>query len=587
MREGDSGYGPRDPNNGSLPPNGSGHLRLGDYLVERGYLSKGQLDAALEHQRVGQGTMLGDVLTQQGLLSEEALAQALADISGLPYRELRPSDVQAAALQALPRDIPARHSIVPVQIGNGTIVVACSDPFDILAIDEVERRTGLRAEAVCVTESDLQEAMEEHYGGSGALEGLVSESVDRQETERRQVATGAIVTATDLEATENEPIVRLVEEIINTGVRKRATDIHVEPEEEVLRIRYRVDGMLLQGPLLPRKLHQSVVSRIKVIAGLDIAEQRLPQEGHVTYQAPSQEIDLRVSCFPTVFGEKVAMRLLERKMLFGGLEDLGLGGDTLAKLRDSMSHTKGIVLLTGPTGSGKTTTLYTMLSNLDMRANNIVTLEDPVEYRIPEIRQSQINNKAGFTFSTGLRSVLRQDPDIILLGEIRDPETAGLALRAALTGILVFSTLHTNEAAGTFPRLVDMGLEPYLIGSTMISAVAERLVRKVCDACAVPVEPDRSLLERLGLGEQPTSGNWRRGRGCRRCGDTGYRGRTGIFEILMVSDEIREAIKNNADTQQVRAIARREGMETLMEHGLSRVRAGETTLEELARVARE
>lgn len=586
MREGDSGYG-SDSANGSTPPNGSGHLKLGDYLVERGYLSRRQLDAALDHQRVGSGTLLGDVLTQQGLLTEEALAQALADISGTPYRELRPSDVQPAAIQAMPRDIAARHRLVPVALENGTLTVASSDPFDVLALDEVERRTGLRSRAVCVTESDLDEALEEHYGGAGALEGLVSESVERQEAERRQISTGAIVTASEPEPTENEPIVRLVEEILNTGIRKRATDIHVEPEEEVLRVRYRVDGMLLAGPLLPRKLHQSVLSRIKVLAGLDIAENRLPQEGHVTYQAPSQEIDLRVACFPTVFGEKAAIRLLERKMLFGGLEDLGLEGATLDLLRDSMSRTKGIVLLTGPTGSGKTTTLYTMLANLDMRANNIVTLEDPVEYRIPEVRQSQINNKAGFTFATGLRSVLRQDPDIILLGEIRDPETASLALRAALTGILVFSTLHTNEAAGTFPRLVDMGLEPYLISSTMVSAVAERLVRKVCDACAAPERPDRALLERLGLEAHDVEGNWRRGRGCRRCADSGYRGRTGIFEILMVSESIREAIKNQSDTQQVREIARREGMQTLMEHGLERVRRGETTLEELARVARE
>lgn len=583
MREGESGS---VLDGGQGYPGGSGHLRLGDYLVERGYLSRGQLDTALSEQRTGKGLLLGEVLTHQGLLTEEALAQALADISGIPYRELRPGDVSSNAIQAVPRDVPARYNVVPVEVSGDTLTLACADPFDILAVDEVERRTGLRVRPVCVTQSDLQEAIDEHFGGAGMLEGLVNETVERQEAERARVATGALVMA-EPTSTADEPVVKLVEEIINQGVRRRATDVHVEPEDDLLRIRYRVDGMLQSGPLLPRKLHQAVVSRIKVIAGLDIAEQRLPQEGHITYQAPQQEIDLRVACFPTVFGEKVALRLLERRMLFRGLGDLGLEGETLVRLHDSMRRTKGIVLLTGPTGSGKTTTLYTMLSSLDMRANNIVTLEDPVEYRIPEIRQSQINPRAGFTFATGLRSVLRQDPDIILLGEIRDPETAGLALRAALTGILVFSTLHTNEAAGTFPRLVDMGLEPYLIGSTMVSAVAERLVRKVCPTCAERVEPDLALMERLGIDDENLEGDWRRGRGCRQCAESGYRGRTGIFEILMVTDRIREAIKTQADTQQVRRIGQEEGMQTLMQHGLSLVRRGQTTLEELARVARE
>ena len=346
-------------------------------------------------------------------------------------------------------------------------------------------------------------------------------------------------------------------------------------------------GSCSKDALLPKQIQHSLISRIKIIASLDIAEQRLPQEGHLTYRVASKEVDLRVSCFPTVFGEKVALRLLERQMLFRGLGELGLEGSTLEMFEDSVKRTKGIVLLTGPTGSGKTTTLYTMLSHLDMLANNIVTLEDPVEYRIPEIRQSQINTRAGFTFATGMRSVLRQDPDVILLGEIRDPETAGLAMRAALTGILVLSTLHTNEAAGTFPRLIDMGLEPYLIGSTMISTVAERLVRKVCKHCAEVVQPDMGMLVRLGLEGEPLDGEWLRGAGCHLCGDSGYVGRTGIFEILMVSDAIRETIKHQADTRAIREIAMREGMRTLMQHGLEVVRRGQTTLEELGRVGRE
>lgn len=566
--------------------NGPGPVRLGDYLVQQGVLTVDELAGVLDQQRVRHGALLGQMLVHQGILTEESLAGALAEIAAVPFRPLLLPMVQDAALQAMPRDIPPRLGVVPVAVVGDTLEVATADPFNILAIDEVERRTGLRVQQTCTTETDIRSAVDHFYGGAGVLETLVTETIARHDAEAQR-AMGSSLLVTDETSTADEPIVRLVDEVIEHAVRRRATDIHIDPEEDSLRIRYRVDGLLQPGPMLPKKLHHSIISRLKVIACLDIAEQRLPQEGHITYRTGAREVDLRVSCFPTVFGEKLAVRVLERQMLFGGLAELGIEAGTLAKLEDSMARTKGIVLLTGPTGSGKTTTLYTMLSNLDTMANNIVTLEDPVEYRLPQIRQSQINNRAGFTFATGIRSMLRQDPDVILIGEVRDPETAGLAMRAALTGILVLSTLHTNEAAGTFPRLIDMGLEPYLIGSTVISAVAERLVRKVCHHCGEPAEPDDGLLDRLGLLDQQLDGNWLRGRGCRHCQETGYLGRTGIFEILMVSDAIREAIREQSDTRAVRRIAAQEGMQTLMQHGLERVRRGETTLEELARVARE
>ncbi len=567
-------------------PSGPVSVRLGDYLVDRRQLTRQQLDDVLARQIAGDGALLGQVLVNQGLLTEETLARALADMAGVAFREFRPDEVENAAVQAVPRDVPPRFQVMPVAVSGSSLLVACADPFDILAIDEIDRRTNFQVKQFCATEGDVRRAIDRYYGGAGVLEGLVSETVQRQDAERQNVARGGIFVS-DPGASADEPMVRLVDEILNQGLRLRATDVHIDPEEEIVRVRYRVDGLLQQGPLLPKQIQHSLISRIKIIASLDIAEQRLPQEGHLTYRVASKEVDLRVSCFPTVFGEKVALRLLERQMLFRGLGELGLEGSTLEMLEDSVKRTKGIVLLTGPTGSGKTTTLYTMLSHLDMLANNIVTLEDPVEYRIPEIRQSQINTRAGFTFATGMRSVLRQDPDVILLGEIRDPETAGLAMRAALTGILVLSTLHTNEAAGTFPRLIDMGLEPYLIGSTMISTVAERLVRKVCKHCAEVVQPDMGMLVRLGLEGEPLDGEWLRGAGCHLCGDSGYVGRTGIFEILMVSDAIRETIKHQADTRAIREIAMREGMRTLMQHGLEVVRRGQTTLEELGRVGRE
>jgi len=582
-------------NEGSVPTyghesghagNGLGPVRLGDYLVQQGVLSADQLAGVLDQQRARGGALLGQMLVHQGVLTEVSLATALAEIAGVPFKPLRLPMVQDAALQAMPSDIPPRHGVVPVAVVGDTLEVATADPLNILAIDEIERRTGLRVQQTCSTETDIRNAVEHFYGGAGVLENLVAETIGRHDAETQRAKSSSFLVV-DETSTADEPIVRLVDEIIEQAVRRRATDIHIDPEEDSLRIRYRVDGLLQPGPVLPKKLHHSIISRLKVIAALDIAEQRLPQEGHITYRTGNREVDLRVSCFPTVFGEKMAVRVLERQMLFGGLTELGIEAETLAKLEDSMARTKGIVLLTGPTGSGKTTTLYTMLSNLDTMANNIVTLEDPVEYRLPQIRQSQINNRAGFTFATGIRSMLRQDPDVILLGEIRDPETAGLAMRAALTGILVLSTLHTNEAAGTFPRLIDMGLEPYLIGSTVISAVAERIVRKVCPHCGEPAEPDAVMLEQLGLSDEQLDGSWLRGSGCHQCQDTGYLGRTGIFEILMVSDPIREAMKEQADTRAIRRVAVQEGMQTLMQHGLERVRRGETTLEELARVARE
>ena len=560
-------------------------LQLGDYLVEQGLIAPDQLQDALQQQEAD-GDLLGEILVARGYLIEDELARALARMAGVPFHELRLDDIEAAAIQAVPRTLPSQHRLVPLRVDNGSMWVAFADPFDVLAVDEVERHTGLKVRTVCATETDIRTAVDHFYGGAGVLEGLVAETIERQESDRRQVQEGGVVIA-EPTMTSAEPMVRLVDELIEQGVRRRATDIHIEPEDGIVRTRFRVDGMLMPGPTLPRRLHEPMLSRVKIIADLDIAEQRLPQEGHITYRAMGHEVDLRVSVFPTVFGEKAALRLLERQMLFRGLGDLGLEGTTLEKLNESLRTSKGIMLLTGPTGSGKTTTLYAMLSSLDMAANNNVTLEDPVEYRIAQIRQRQINPRAGFTFATGLRSILRQDPDVIMVGEIRDPETAGLAMRAALTGIMVFSTLHTNEAAGTFPRLVDMGMEPYLIGSTMIAAVAERLVRKTCRRCAERVGPDMDLLARLGLENEEITGDWLRGLGCRYCAGTGYLGRTGIFEILTVTDAIRELIQTRADSGPIRRAAIADGMETLLQHGLTLVRRGETTLEELARVARE
>lgn len=560
-------------------------MRLGDYLVARGHITPEQLDNALEQQRVD-GMLLGQVLLKLGYLEEEDLAETLAGIAGIPYVEIEPEDVDPGAADSVPKEVAHRHTVIPLRVRDDTLLVAFADPFDVLAVDEIERRTGFTVKQVGAPESQVRRAIESRYGRSSNLEGIVSQTIESLEQEEQRAAESGSVVFSMAEAEEAGPVIRLADELIQQGVEMHATDLHVEPEDKGVRVRYRIDGMLQAGPMLPKRVQNALISRLKVIAGMDIAEQRVPQEGRISW-GPKGQVDLRVSSFPTVFGEKVAVRILERERLFTGLEDLGLEGTTLENFRDAAEHTKGILLVTGPTGAGKSTTLYAMLQSQDTLRNNIVTLEDPVEYRIPQIRQSQINVKAGFTFAAGLRSSMRQDPDIIMVGEIRDPETAGLAVRAALTGILVYSTLHTNEAAGTFARLMDMGLESYLIASTLIATVAQRLVRKVCRHCAEPTEPDDELLGKLDLGDEPREGEWLRGVGCSRCYDTGYSGRTGIFEILMVDDDIRGLIQQKADARTIQRAAREAGMETLLQHGLRLVRRGETTLEELARVARE
>jgi type IV pilus assembly protein PilB len=387
-------------------------------------------------------------------------------------------------------------------------------------------------------------------------------------------------------APEDSPVVRLIEELITDAVRAGASDLHLEPEEKVVRVRHRVDGVLTHTETLPKELQPPVVSRLKIMAGLDIAEQRLPQEGRITQEVTGRMVDFRVSTFPTVFGEKVAIRILEKDKLVRGLEQLGLNRRNLALFHDLLSRSRGIVLVTGPTGAGKTTTLYSALNVLGGREKNIMTVEDPVEYEFPTIRQTQVRPRAGLTFASAIRSLLRQDPDVIMIGEIRDPETAQLAVRAALSGVLVFSTLHTQDSPGAMPRLMDMGVEPYLLASAMAGVVNQRLVRLICPDCKAPVTYPADVLAKVNL--TPTDGvSFYKGKGCQHCGQTGYRGRTGVYEILMIDSSIHELMRRRADSRQIKEAALRAGFKTLLEDALSKAVIGQTTLDDVLRVSYE
>jgi type IV pilus assembly protein PilB len=548
---------------------------IGQLLVANRAITQDQLDQALREQN-RTGALLGDVLVSMKFLSEDALARALAQEARVPYVSLDGALPDTAASNLVPESIARRYQIVPVSRTASRLRVAQANPFDVMALDELQRDVELPVEVVCAPRSAIARLIDRSYGpgGTGRLRDLVDDGM-------------AIVAQPQIEVSpENSPIVKLIEELIDEAVRAGASDLHLEPEETVVRIRHRIDGILTHTDTLPRELQPSVVSRLKVMAGLDIAEQRLPQEGRITQVVAGRPVDFRVSTFPTVFGEKVAIRILEKDKLVRGLEELGLNRRNLGLMHDLLSRSRGIVLVTGPTGAGKTTTLYSALNVLGGRDKNIMTVEDPVEYEFPTIRQTQVRPRAGLTFASAIRSLLRQDPDVIMIGEIRDPETAQLAVRAALSGVLVFSTLHTQDSPGAMPRLMDMGVEPYLIASAMAGVVNQRLVRIICPECKAPAEYSPETLAKVNL--TPADGvTFYKGKGCEHCGKTGYHGRTGVYEILMMDSSLHELIRARADSRQIKEAALRTGFKSLLDDALSKAVIGQTTLEDVLRVSYE
>jgi len=553
---------------------------LGQRLVEAGLINDTQLQSALREQQKTR-EYLGRILIRLGYVSEEAVAAALSAQARVKYVDLGQYSPQPEALQLVPEKFAREHHLVPLSYVGKVLVVAMANPLDIITIDEVRRMSKGPVEVVGATQSEVLEALDRAYGvGVGAGWNEVVEHSLRHVMGRR----GAGGTETDV--AQEPPVIRLVESLVTRGIQEGATDIHVEPEERLVRNRFRVDGLLRQGPDVPKELQGAVIARIKVMANLDIAENRLPQDGRMDFQFGGRQIDIRVSTFPTIRGENLVLRILDRAKLVLGLEQLGFTPDHLTFFRRVLQSPNGIILVTGPTGSGKTTTLYSAMSYLNAEERNIITIEDPVEYEIQGIRQSQVNVKAGLTFANGLRHILRQDPDVIMVGEMRDDETVDVAIRAALTGHLVFSTLHTNDAAGAVPRLTDMGVAPFLLASALLLVVSQRLVRSICVGCKEEAEPDPALLRRLGL--QTDGGDQLKffhGKGCDKCGHTGYRGRIGIFELLRVGPEMTPLILEKADSGSIQRAARAQGMRTMLEDGIRKALRGGTTLEEVAREA--
>jgi len=466
---------------------------LGEKLLEDGLLTQEQLKSLLEEERRGRES-LPQLVIKRGLASEEIVANFIADQAGVPYVRLSDYMIDPEIIKTIPEDLARRHKIFPLFLMGNNLTIATSDPRDISALDQLKQRTGYYPELVVSTETDILQTIDQYYGAVGSI----SEAI--KDIDARSLGLGkesAEVTERLQDMVEVAPVIKLVNLLLLNAAKERASDIHLEPDEDGLHIRQRIDGLLQQTATLPMNLQPAIISRIKIMAEMDIAESRLPQDGRIRLRLENRDLDLRVSTFPTLHGENVVLRLLDRSAAVFGLQDLGFSPEVDGLYREIIRRPFGLVLVTGPTGSGKTSTLYATLSALNSPEKNIITIEDPVEYHIKMIRQSQVNPKAGITFANGLRSILRQDPDIIMVGEIRDRETAEIAIQAALTGHMVLSTLHTNDAVGTITRLTEMGIEPFLIASSLVGVLAQRLVRAICDKCKVPYLPAEPLLKFL------------------------------------------------------------------------------------------
>jgi type IV pilus assembly protein PilB len=550
---------------------------LGQMLLAKGLVTEAVLADAQFEQRAMRKP-LGRVLIDREVITEAQLLLGLAEQMSLDFVSLRDQPIDAAAVVLVPEVLARRHGIIPIGFDeDGRLRLAMSDPADVLAIDDVRTITERAVVPVVATYEDVLAAIEQYHDAEVSLESSASELDVDDETEQ----SGAWATASD-----HAPIVRFVNAIIQQAVGARASDIHIEPGEREVQVRLRIDGVLHVVTRQRRSIHAGVVSRLKIMADLDIAERRLPQDGRISLRSGGKEIDLRVSTLPTVYGEKVVLRILDKSTIQLKLSELGFLDHNYVRYERNFRRPYGMILVTGPTGSGKSTTLYATLNVLASPDVNVVTTEDPVEYQLPGINQVQINTKTGLTFPRALRSILRQDPDIVLVGEMRDHETARIGMEAAMTGHLVLSTLHTNDAPSAVTRLGEMGIDGFLIASAVDCVLAQRLARSLCDSCHEPYQPTGRELRAAGLpwreGE-PLPTLWR-AVGCRRCGDTGYRGRLAIHEVMEVSETIEKLIVTGGATDQIREAARAEGMLTLWEDGLAKVLMGQTTLKEIARV---
>lgn len=548
--------------------------RLGKVLVQAGVLTEDQMTSALAEAK---GRSLTAVLVDQGIATEQSIAQVVAESMELAFVDLGSYEIDPAAATLLAVDLARRHLVLPIDIQDDELVVAMADPANIFAIDDLRIVTGYEIRPVVATESDLMAALDKFATMNANVNDMVGDLGEASSTEEAEDADAA--------ADEEAPVAKLMNLVITEAIRQGAGDIFIEPLENDLRVRYRIDGVCQEVVRSPKRLHRQLINRIKIASGMDIAEKRVPQDGRFGVVLDGKAVDFRVAVLPTVQGEMSVMRLLRRDSIMMSLEDLGFLENPLSRLLDALSKPYGAILVTGPTGSGKSTTLYAAINRTTSPTVNLITVEDPVEYRLEGLSQVQVHEKAGLTFATALRSILRQDPDVVMIGEIRDKETGTIAIEAALTGHLVLSTLHTNDAPAAITRLTEMGIEPFLSASAINCVLAQRLARRLCTECKEAYTPDEASLERIGFpfepGKPPTL---YRAVGCKRCSGIGYKGRMGIHEVMTVSEEIERAAVNHASGDVLKRIAVSEGMKTLREDGFAKVLQGTTSIEEIMRV---
>jgi len=566
---------------------------IGNILLEKGVITQEQLDEALNVQK-NTTEQIGRILTDLGHVTERDVLRAHAEQLGIPFLELDQTSVDEDVAKAIPQSVVQRYNAIPIRRSGNRLTVAMSDPSNVFALDDMRLITGYEIDPILATVEDISALLDDTDGASGGGQEELQTALDALDgglgaALGDELDISAAGTEEDVDRAqvmeEEAPIIRVVNVVIQQAIKDRASDIHVEPDRRGVRIRYRIDGVLHEVMRVPKYVHAPLVSRIKIMGDMNIAERRIPQDGRIHIRHEGNDYDLRVSSLPTVFGEKVVMRILDQSSVMIGLNKMGMAGETQAQLESVIVQPNGMILSTGPTGSGKTTTQYSILNKINSVEKNIITIEDPVEYQLPGLSQVHVNRKAGLTFASAMRSFLRQDPDIIMVGEIRDLETAETAVQASLTGHLVLSTLHTNDAPSAVTRLMDMGVEPFLIASSIIGILAQRLARRICPNCKEPYKPPAEALHRVGFNvDDMENVVFYRGRGCEQCRHTGYRGRSGIFEMMLVSEEVADLTVKRAPLSEIRAAALAGGMKTLKMDGFQKVLEGLTTVEEVMRV---
>ncbi|MDD5108856.1 MAG: ATPase, T2SS/T4P/T4SS family [Candidatus Omnitrophica bacterium] len=558
------------------------YLRLGEFLIKEGLITATQLEKAISAQRQ-EGGRLGEILVKLGMVKEDQVVAALGKQLNMPYFSIGTGMLKPAMDQGLehmiPQDFAFKNCVLPLSRMLRSLTVAMADPLDLLLIDSLRKLTGSEINPVIATRSDIMKAVEEFYGKSAMLKDVVDSSYDvsasiaqGQEDMGQELSLDKLIARA-----EEAPVVKLVDLIIRQAIDERASDIHIEPFKDRISLRYRIDGKLYEIPSPAKHLHLPLVSRVKILAKLDIAEKRLPQDGAILVRINERPIDIRVSIIPTIYGEKAVLRILDRGGVSLNLEYMGFDAKQLEHVRRAISSPYGLVLITGPTGSGKSTSLYAILNEIKSPTKNIITVEDPVEYKMDQINQVQIKPEIGLTFAAALRSFLRQDPDVMLVGEVRDLETAQICIRSALTGHLVLSTLHTNDAPSAVSRLMDIGIEPYMLAPSLLIVIAQRLIRKLCPDCKEAYEPTSVQLKGAAVKAELIY----KSKGCAKCNNIGYKGRTCIVEVMPVSLEIQDLITQKASFQKIREVARASGMQTLYESGIRKVEGGVTSLEEV------